>query len=710
MGNKQDGGERVREVVKRPENVKNNSNGRSRTRRFRTNSHSTGKRKHKVIRLSTQQQCCLRNPGDFVRRRNPSTKCANYVEVDRQEYEMVDDAEGRDKCTGKTSNNKQDEHRDDVAVCWLEDDGTESEDSEQSLIYSSGNGSDGDVEEECRVRMLPRNRKSPGLRRSLSDFDISYDESGIRSPTGMPKICRSTSDEYWSNIRGSASDFCISNTSVEDMYGPVRLLDQETSSMSALQMSDLDVRCYVKKEVIGNDNKRKHTAPTIDRRVAERLRSTKPWAKEQCKDDKGSSNKKKRNKERVSGVAERLLYNAPPMEYVVDSSDEKLSDENLVIMGSFKAGEDNTSRRRSSQPIGAGANILSGFVTGAKTFLRIPEKSTVEDRGRYEDHIPSIVHNMVIGEDAGKKQEENSSLLDRCKKFFASWTTGESEKRRPAFVGSWEGGEDTGSHGDAGNSGFINSLKESLWGDSPPGTREQFGWDGDQRKPPISSWVGDEDTGRDRSNATEDSGPMGFLVSRVRSFWLPSDKDGRAGKQDKPESSVFTGSWAGGEDTGIDHQERKGPPSFMDKLPSLQISPPPDEKSNRNTDNKETLGWLSPQTWWSAIKDLFGTESNEKADPSWAGPACRRKGYRRKSYDKNSEQNTLHVPPVSWWPGNKNTKRRRGSNLSSDLSDSSFSMSDLDWFSKVAGRKKTERRRKRTDRRATLGPFQGIWD
>eukprot|EP00058_Branchiostoma_floridae_P004978 XP_002590466.1 hypothetical protein BRAFLDRAFT_124563 [Branchiostoma floridae] len=663
-----------------PENVKNNSKGRSRTRRFRTNSHSTGKGKHKVIRLSTQQQCCLRNPGDFVRRRNPSTKCANYVEVDRQEYEMVDDAEGRDICTGKTSNNKQDEHRDDVAVCWLEDDGTESEDSEQSLIYSSGNGSDGDVEEECRVRMLPRNRKSPGLRRSLSDFDISYDESGIRSPTGMPKICRSTSDEYWSNIRGSASDFCISNTSVEDMY------------------------------VIGNDNKRKHTAPTIDRRVAERLRSTKPWAKQQCKDDKGSSNKKKRNKERVSGVAERLLYNAPPMEYVEDSSDEKLSDENLVIMGSFKAGEDNTSRRRSSQPIGAGANILSGFVTGAKTFLRIPEKSTVEDRGRYEDHIPSIVHNMVIGEDAGKKQEENSSLLDRCKKFFASWTTGESEKRRPAFVGSWEGGEDTGSHRDAGNSGFINSLKESLWGDSPPGTREQFGWDGDKRKPPISSWVGDEDTGRDRSNATEDSGPLGFLVSRVRSFWLPSDKDGRAGKQDKPAGSVLTGSWAGGEDTGRDHEERKGSPSFMDKLPSLTISPPPDEKSNRNTDNKETVSWLSPRTWWSAIKDLFDTESNEKADPSWAGPACRRKGYRRKSYDKNSEQNTLHVPPVSWWPGNKNTKRRRGSNLSSDFSDSSFSMSDLDWFSKVAGRKKTERRRKKTDRKATLGPFQGILD
>ncbi|XP_066296218.1 uncharacterized protein [Branchiostoma lanceolatum] len=606
---------------------------------------------------------------------------------------MLDDAEGIDYCTGKASNSKQDEHRDDVIIKrsnWLEDEDTGSEDSGQSLIY--GNNSH---EEDGKRSLFPGNHRSSYLRRSLSDFDISYEENGTRTPVAMSRDRRSTLGDCWSNIRHFPSDLYISHTSVEDMYSPERRPDQESTSMSTLQMSEVDV--------IADDPNRKHTAPRTDRRVRERLRTTQACVKKQCKDEKGSGKKKKRNKKRNSGSNGRLLYNAPPMEYVVDSSDDKLSDENLVILGSFKAGEDNTSRRRGSQPIGGGAAMLSDFVGGVKNFLRLPSEETVEDRGTYEDHIPGILHNVVIGGgEAGKNQEENSpSLLNSLKRRFDSWTTGESEKRRPAFVGSWQGGQDTGSHGDAGKSGFINSLKQSLWGDS--GTREQLGWDGDQRRPPIGSWAGGEDTGKDRSNVTEDSGPLGSLVNKVRSFWMPSDKDGRAGREDKPASSAFRDGWAGGEDTGRDRQESGGLPSFVNMLPSFKVSPPPNEKSTKRSDDKESLGWFSPRSWWSTIKGLLGIATEEETDPSWAGPACRRQRYRRRSSDKNVDPNTLF--PTSWWSGNKYTDRRRGSTGSLASSDSGSAMPDLGWFSNVPGRKKAERRR-----RKTLGPLHGIWD
>ncbi|CAH1240317.1 Hypp5979 [Branchiostoma lanceolatum] len=676
------------------EDDKNYSQDRSRTRRFQTYPDSTGKRKRR--------------------------------DVDR-ECEMLDGSE-EDNCTGETSNNKKYEHRDDVITKrsnWLEDEDTGSEDSGQSLIY--GNNSH---EEDGKRSLFPGKHRSSYLRRSLSDFDISYEENGTRSPVAMSRDRRSTLGDCWSNMRHSTSDMYISHTSVEDMYSPERRQDHESTSMSTLQMSEVDV--------IADDPNRKHTAPRTDRRVRERLRTTQASVKEQCKDEKGSVKKKKRNKKRTSGSNGRLLYNAPPMEYVVDSSDDKLSDENMVILGTFKAGEDNTGRRRGSQPIGGGAAMLSDFVGGVKTFLRLPKEETVEDRGTYEDHIPGILHNMVTGE-AGKNQEENSpglldslkrgfdswttgesekrrpsfvgsweggedtgshgdagnsGLLDSLKRRFDSWTAGESEKRRPAFVGSWQGGEDTGSHGDAGNSGFINSLKQSLWGDS--GTREQG-------RPPIGSWAGGEDTGKDRSNVTEDSGPLGSLVNKVRSFWMPSDKDGRGGREDKPASSAFRDGWAGGEDTGRDRQESGGPPSFVNMLPSFHISPPPNEKSTKRSDDKENMGWFSPRSWWSTIKDLLGIAIEEETDPSWAGPACRRQRYRRRSSDKNTDPNTLF--PTSWWSGNKYTDRRRGSTASLASSDSSSAMPDLGWFSNVPGRKKAERRR-----RKTLGPLHGIWD
>ncbi|XP_066296217.1 filaggrin-like isoform X2 [Branchiostoma lanceolatum] len=348
-------------------------------------------------------------------------------------------------------------------------------------------------------------------------------------------------------------------------------------------------------------------------------------------EDTGSSHgKASDDSRRSSGSSGKLLYNAPPMEYVVDSSDNKLSDENLVILGSFKAGEDNTGRRRGSQPIGRGAAMLSDFASGVKTFLRIPETETVEDRGTYEDHIPGIVHNMVIGGQAGKNQEENSpSLLDSLKSSFDSWTTGESEKRRPSFVGSWKRGEDTGSHRDAGNSGFMNSLKQSLWGDS-----------------------------------------------------------------------------------GRDQQESR-----------VQIFPPQNEKSTKRSDDKENMDWFSPRSWWSSIEDLLGMAPDEERAPRRAGPACGNQRHRRRSSDKNVDPNTLS--PMDMYPRRRRgsnasavssasrTERRRSSDKNTDLntlsplsylkssgrrrssasSVSGSSMPDLSWFSNMPGKKKKEKKK-----------------
>ncbi|KAI8517274.1 hypothetical protein Bbelb_058550 [Branchiostoma belcheri] len=433
---------------------------------------------------------------------------------------------------------------------WLEEEDSGSEDSEQSLVYESDDSDEyeRDVEKKGSRCLLPGKHKSSDRRRSHSDFAISYDENEISPP---------------------------------------RPQDQYPTSMSALEMSDVDV------------------------------------------------SKKK------------ILYNAPPMEYVVDSSDEKLSDENLVILGSFKAGEDNTRRRRGSQPIGAGAEMFSDFVGGCKKFLRIPEEETVEDRGTYGDHIPGIVYNMVAGGEAEKnrREDENSSgfqgFLASLKRRFNSWTTGgESEKRRPAFMGSWEGGEDTGSQRDAGKSArFINSLKQSLWGNS--WAHEQSGRDGDQRVPPVGSWAGGEDTGKDRNHATDDSGLLGVLGSRVKSFWMPSDKDGRAGRVG------WADGWTGGEDTGRDQQESKGPPSVLDKLPSFKISPPPEDKCTRKSgDGENALSWFSPRTWWSAIRDLFGMASEDESEPRWAVPGYQKQRCRRRSGDKNMDPKSLS--PMCW--------------------------------------------------------------
>ncbi|XP_019637217.1 PREDICTED: uncharacterized protein LOC109479670 [Branchiostoma belcheri] len=672
----EDTGRNRKSGTSRYEDGKNNSQDRSRTRRFQVYPDCQGKKKHRVIRLSTQQQFCVRSRGGCDRQRH--AECPNYADAYHpEECEMLDDSEEGDSCTGEMSN-MEDESMDDVRIKrsnWLEEEDSGSEGSEQSLIYESDDsgGYERDVEKSSRC-LLPGKHKSSDRRRSHSDFGISYDENEIRPPIVFPRIRRSTSNEYWSNVR--FSDMCTSYTSVDDMY------------------------------VMDTDPKRRCIAPRNDKRACERLCTKKASAREECKDKKSSLKREKRNKKgiRTCNSKKKILYNAPPMEYVVDSSDEKLSDENLVILGSFKAGEDNTSRRRGSQPIGAGAEMFSDFVGGCKKILRIPEEETVEDRGTYGDHIPGIVYNMVAGGEAEKnrREDENSSgFLASLKRRFNSWTTGgESEKRRPAFMGSWEGGEDTGSQRDAGNSGFINSLKQSLWGNS--WAREQPGRDGDQRVPPVGSWAGGEDTGKDRNHVTGDSGPLGFLSSRVKSFWMPSDKDGRAGRVG------WADGWTGGEDTGRDQQEGKGPPSVLDKLPSFKISPPPEDKCTRKSDDGENgLSWFSPRTWWSAIRDLFGMASEDESEPRWAVPGYQKQRCRRRSGDKNMDPNSLS--PMCWWSGNKNYDRRRGSGDSSTSSGSEFSLPDLGLFSSVPGRKKTERQRRKADRRGALGPFQGIW-
>ncbi|XP_066296220.1 uncharacterized protein [Branchiostoma lanceolatum] len=503
-----------------------------------------------------------------------------------------------------------------------------------------------------RKRHVPRSSQSRSskLRRSMSDVDISYRGHKIGDPRRVPK------EESKYKIRSKRERLLDGDLEEANQgeksheYSSPRTKDRRIRQLGGVQVSSTLRRSMSDVDISYHGNRKGYTSPRphpiatrrpvpIDKEpedptfkdTAEVLRADnqrKHNSKRQdCRRRFGTSSSLRRSmsdvdisyratdKETSPTHRKRLLHNVPPVEYAEDSSDGKRSDENLVILGSFRAGEDTGRKgkdgRKPAEPIGAGAKIVTDLVDGVKQSLGIPEEDVKEGETTYTDQLPDLIQGWATRQYTDSKKDDDSGFIDNLMGRFNVFFGDESKGRRhgeQVILGSWAEGEDAGRQATVNDSGFIQNLKESLLSSAgidgmsqhrsgKRGTNESAGL--------LGSWAGGEDSGKSCSN---EPGPLGFLGSLRRSFRMSSSEDpAQYGGEDEPVSPVFSGTFVAGEDSGRNRKDgTSAPPSFRDYLPSFAST------SEGSAKGRNDHSWFSPEKWWTGEKDQEAKDS-----PSW---------------------------------------------------------------------------------------------
>ncbi|XP_035698046.1 uncharacterized protein LOC118431071 isoform X2 [Branchiostoma floridae] len=660
MGNNQAG--KVQRSRNGPQGRKNGYPGRSRIRRARSDVGS--RRNLRVTKLSTQQTLSQRNlknkdvsrqikvsakareiktfynSTEYVEGENGATKKYKLQNSPNKNEDGIQDLDSRSSTSAETPVNLDSQEEDED--CWRHGSRrprecvTGYDDLKETTIGTS------------------RLRKSYKLRRSKSDVNVSYrgrgrgefwdPNDGHRSSPYKKHIPSEKRSPYL--MKQDFRERMIEDEMDASPRSPVKARrkrrpgDGQVSSTLRRSLSDVDVSyrgnrkghtsprhrptrrpipvdndpkdaIFKDAEAVETDDRRKHNRTRDHRRrfgMPSNLRRS-------MSDVDVSYHATNRAYNTSPTRHEQFLYNVPPVEYAEDCSEGKISDENLVILGSFKAGEDTGRKgkdgRTPTEPIGAGAKIVTGLVDSVKQSLGIPGEEVKEGETTYTDHLPDLIQGWATRQYTESKKNDDSGFMDNLKGRFNSFFGDDSKGRKQGehvIHGSWVGGEDAGRQETVNDSGLIHSLKESLLSSARMDeTKQHPGRKGGTTDPPglLGSWAGGEDSGR---KSTDEPGPLGFLGSLRRSFRMSSGEDpGPYGGEDEPVSPVFTGTFVSGETTG---RNRKGgtsaPSSFRDYLPSF-ISTNDDSGKQRDDHS-----WFSPDQWWTGRKD---NEANES--PSW---------------------------------------------------------------------------------------------
>ncbi|XP_078696762.1 uncharacterized protein LOC144924927 isoform X1 [Branchiostoma floridae x Branchiostoma belcheri] len=462
-----------------------------------------------------------------------------------------------------------------------------------------------------RKRHVPRTSQSRSskLRRSVSDVDISYRCRENESPRTASK------EDNKDKIHARREQLCDKETdrgdsSLKETKERSRRIrqrgDLQMSSNLRRSMSDVDVSYR------GNRKGRTSPRPRPTRRPVQKDNDPEDT---KCGDRADAAKKddqrKQHSQEETSPTChKRFLYNAPPVEFAEDSSEEKTRDNNPVIFGSFKAGEDTGRKgrdgRKPAEPVGAGAKVVTGLVDSVKQSLGIHEEDVIEGETTYRDQLPHLIQGWATRQYTDSKKDDDTGFLGgwkgRFNVFFGDESKGR-EREEQVILGSWTGGEDTGRQETVNDSGLINNLKQAFL--ESTGLHQPRGRKGGTSESPgfLGTWAGGEDSGR---NHTDEPGPFNFLGGLRRSFRTSSGEDHPYGGEDEPVSpaSVFTGTTMGGEDTGRNRKSGTSTsPSFMDYLPSFASA---GESSDKQRDDRS---WFSPQQWWTGEKDQDTNDS-----------------------------------------------------------------------------------------------------
>ncbi|XP_078616249.1 uncharacterized protein LOC144884669 isoform X2 [Branchiostoma floridae x Branchiostoma japonicum] len=612
MGNNQAG--KVQRSRNGPQGRKNGYPGRSRIRRARSDVGS--RRNLRVTKLSTQQTLSQRNlkNKDVSRQMKASAKAreiktfynsTEYVEGENgatKKYKLqnspnknedgIQDLDSRSSTSAETPVNLDSQEEDED--CWRHGSRrprecvTGYDDLKETTIGTS------------------RLRKSYKLRRSKSDVNVSYrgrgrgefwdPNDGHRSSPHKKHIPSEKRSPYL--MKQDFRERMIEDEMDASPRSPVKARrkrrpgDGQVSSTLRRSLSDVDVsyrgnrkghtspRHHPTRRPIPVDNDPKdaifkdaEAVDTDDRRKHNRTRDHRrrfgmPSNLRRSMSDVDVSYHATNRAYNTSPTRhEQFLYNVPPVEYAEDCSEGKISDENLVILGSFKAGEDTGRKgkdgRTPAEPVGAGAKIVTGLVDSVKQSLGIPGEEVKEGETTYTDQLPDLIQGWATRQYTESKKNDDSGLIHSLKESLLSSARMDETKQHPGRKG----------------------------GTDPPGL--------------LGSWAGGEDSGM---KSTDEPGPLGFLGSLRRSFRMSSGEDpGPYGREGEPVSPVFTGTFVPGENTG---RNRKGgtsaPSSFRDYLPSFVSA---NDGSGKQRDDHS---WFSPEQWWTGRKD---NEANES--PSW---------------------------------------------------------------------------------------------